>query len=262
MVEFAAVNVSVITVCYNVGPEVLTRTVESVEGQSVQPKEHIIIDGASTDGTAEFALGIESEGLKVVSEPDRGISDAFNKGIRLATGDYLMFLNADDTLAQPDSLRKLIDAAQGAPDLVCGRALNIATGTKSYLPSKEPRPVDLARINHQSTLVHKRLFETAGYYREDFRLRMDYEFWLRAAILQQLTIAQVDEVVVRYAGTGRSAAAANRTRFLAEGLRALAAHKLYGGSMIVSAAKLVLYRIGVGQILYRTRHHENGERSR
>lgn len=95
-----------ITVTYN-AEETLERTLRSVAGQTYPHIEHILIDGASKDRTLEIARLHGKHLAKVVSEPDKGLYDAMNKGLRLATGNYVLFLNAGDTLHAPDTLERI-----------------------------------------------------------------------------------------------------------------------------------------------------------
>lgn len=100
---------SIITVCYNAAAQ-LPGTIESVLQQDIRDQvEYIIIDGASTDRTAEVLTRYQGQIDKVVSEPDKGIYDAMNKGARLATGQYVLMLNAGDRLYAPDTLRRVAE---------------------------------------------------------------------------------------------------------------------------------------------------------
>jgi glycosyltransferase involved in cell wall biosynthesis len=99
-------KITIITVTYNAA-SVLQRTLDSVSRQTHQDIEHLIIDGASKDGTVAMAEAYKSKSpyqVVIQSEPDRGLYDAMNKGLRMATGDYLVFLNAGDTLHADDTL--------------------------------------------------------------------------------------------------------------------------------------------------------------
>lgn len=97
---------SIITICYNPGP-VIRSAIESVLAQSHDEIEYIIVDGGSTDGTVELLSGIKDQepNIKFISEPDKGLYDALNKGVRLATGDLIGFVHADDFLAHSDVLK-------------------------------------------------------------------------------------------------------------------------------------------------------------
>ena len=113
------IKFSLITVAYN-AEEVFLRTVDSVLAQRYRHIEHIIIDGASTDSTLSLARDYmersraseNGHDVRIVSEPDKGIYDAMNKGLALATGDYICFLNAGDTLPSQDTLDKLVHNAE------------------------------------------------------------------------------------------------------------------------------------------------------
>ena len=105
-------RVSVITPCLNPGA-MLVHCLDSVSAQTYKDVEHIIVDGGSTDGTVELA---RSRGLRVISEPDRGQTDALNKGFALASGDYLGWLNADDWLV-PHAVEGIVTAFATNPEV-------------------------------------------------------------------------------------------------------------------------------------------------
>ena len=115
-------KISIITVTYNAA-SVLKRTLDSVKAQSWQQIEHLIIDGASKDETISMAETYKAQCLYevvILSEPDKGLYDAMNKGLRLATGDYLVFLNAGDTLHAADTLETIVRSAQPLPGVLYG----------------------------------------------------------------------------------------------------------------------------------------------
>lgn len=107
-------RISVITVCYN-AEKTIADTIRSVHAQDHSDYEHIIIDGASSDGTLAVAERLRHDRLKVVSERDRGLYDAMNKGLALARGDLIGFLNADDFYCRTDALSLLVKTAQTNP---------------------------------------------------------------------------------------------------------------------------------------------------
>jgi len=104
-------KVSVITVCFN-SADTIEHTIRSVCEQQYEQIEHIIIDGGSTDGTQEIVGRHNGRIKKFISEPDRGIYDAMNKGLALATGDVVAFLNADDVYSSPTVVGDIVDAMQ------------------------------------------------------------------------------------------------------------------------------------------------------
>ncbi len=109
------IKFSIITITYN-AEAVLTRTVNSVMEQTYSAVEHVIVDGASSDGTKDIASAYKRRSdaaangheIRIISEPDRGLYDAMNKGLRLATGDYVCFLNAGDSLHSSDTLSLIL----------------------------------------------------------------------------------------------------------------------------------------------------------
>ena len=105
------IKFTLITVTYNAG-KVLEDTIQSVIFQTYRNVEYIIVDGGSKDNTLEIAAKYRDRISKVISEPDKGLYDAMNKGIRLATGDYVCFLNAGDKLHGADTLAKIVDKIQ------------------------------------------------------------------------------------------------------------------------------------------------------
>ena len=112
---------SIITVTYN-AEKVLEDTIQSVIFQTYRNVEYIIVDGASKDHTLEIVNKYHNRINKVISEPDKGLYDAMNKGIQLATGDYLCFLNAGDKFHNSDTLQKIVHTLEGQelPDVIYG----------------------------------------------------------------------------------------------------------------------------------------------
>src|SRR5438270_7134078 len=107
-----SMHVSVITPCLNPG-EMFVRCLDSVSAQSQGDVEHVVVDGGSTDGTVELA---QSRGIRVISEPDSGQTNALNKGFALATGDYLGWLNADDWLFQ-NAIERVVETFAAKPEV-------------------------------------------------------------------------------------------------------------------------------------------------
>lgn len=173
---------SIVTVCLDARWSI-GRTIESVLAQRHRPLEHLIVDGGSSDGTQDVIRGYDDRIARWISEPDGGISDAFNKGIALARGTWIGLLNSDDWM-EPDQVGELILAAErdGADfafgDLLYhepdGRVAHRVRGDPDYgrhLPRRMPD------VNHPTMLVHRRVYERVGGYDPGFRYAMDYD-WL------------------------------------------------------------------------------------
>ena len=159
---------------------------ESVLDQRYPGIEYIVIDGASTDGTLEVIKSHASRLAKWGSEKDEGIADAFNKGVSLSTGDYLLVLNADDALADPDVMGKVAAqiAANGWPALLYGDCdvLDRGSGKVLYRASIDVSQKELLlgkMIPHPSLFTHRSYFEKYGLFDLRFKIAMDYEWLLR-----------------------------------------------------------------------------------
>lgn len=108
---------SIITITYN-AEATLSPTLDSLSAQTCRDFEHIVVDGASTDATVSLAMSNMPENRKLVSEPDNGLYDAMNKGLRMAQGDYVLFLNAGDSFATPETLALYHEATSDNPDII------------------------------------------------------------------------------------------------------------------------------------------------
>ena len=127
-------RLSVITVCYQAA-EMLQKTIDSVSQQDYKPLEYIVVDGGSTDGTLDIIARHQDIITRWVSEPDRGIYDAMNKGVTMATGEWVIFMNAGDTFAAPDVLRRSLtpNPSRGEGSLITP-TINKATSNANQTP--------------------------------------------------------------------------------------------------------------------------------
>lgn len=204
---------SIITVVRN-APDLLRATLESVGSQSCQLYEQIVIDGASTDGTAEVARSSGLKNLTVVSEPDQGIYDAMNKGLALAQGDYVMFLNAGDTLADSNILELLasvvMDNAYDYPGVVYGQTRIVDGDRRPLGPRHLKAPEELTVksfaegmvVCHQAFVVLRKLAER---FDTRYRYSADYDWCIRC-LRRSRRNAYVDKVLVDYLMEGQTTA--------------------------------------------------------
>lgn len=195
----------------------LKRTVESVNNQSFTDYEHIIVDGDSNDGTKDFIKGLTDAKLKTISEPDAGISDAFNKGVRLSEGEYIVFLNTGDSFVSDFSLDRVCNYYKLDNDVEVF-ASKIGKDTLPYDPREEgfKEIWNTALIPHQSTFVRRAVFDKVGLFDTSLLLRMDYDFFYRC-VKQKLSYNYHFEVIVKYAYGGASSE--NPEWFRVEGAR-------------------------------------------
>jgi glycosyltransferase involved in cell wall biosynthesis len=170
--------ISIITVVYN-GAATLEATIRSVRGQTWKNIEYIVVDGGSKDGTMDIVEKYNDTVTKWVSEPDKGVYDAMNKGIRMAVGDWLYFLGSDDLLHDPDVLTALFQVPfDDNCDLLYGnvkspayKGLYDGIFTLEKLLSKN--------ISHQAAFYRAELFQKLGDYDLRYRLHADWDFNLR-----------------------------------------------------------------------------------
>jgi GT2 family glycosyltransferase len=181
------VSYSIITAAYNCETKI-ERCIESVERQTHGTREHIVVDGGSTDGTLEVIRRNSASLAYWVSEPDRGIYHAWNKALARARGDWIFFLGADDYLWAPDTLEKLapvLASAYPPVRVVYGQA--VLVNERGEETQRLGRPWNVVRdrfrqimcLPHTGLMHHRSLFETHGRFDESYRIGGDYEMLLR-----------------------------------------------------------------------------------
>lgn len=191
-------KISIVTITYN-SEKTLERTIRSVVNQNYENLEYIIVDGGSKDGTLEIVKKYEDKIAKWVSEPDEGISDAFNKGIRMATGDIVGIINSDDGLMD-GALHALAKSYDPSVDVYRGKVLLWKEDTNTKVvetPSMRLNFRGMNKISHQSTFVTKRAYDNFGAYDTHCRYAMDYDLLLRYQNAG-LKFAFVDSVLAFY----------------------------------------------------------------
>ena len=215
--------ISIVTIVRN-GLPFVRETIASVLSQDYPRLEYWIIDGGSTDGTVDAIKQSQQKLAGWVSEPDRGISDAFNKGLARTRGDYVMFLNADDALASSRAVTMLVDAAGNAgwPDVIYGdcNLIDRSSGAVLYRTSIDydaERFLNFGMLPHPSMLVHRRYFDRFGPFDLSFRSAMDYELLLRGVPELGATRAPVLITNVRTGGESTR----DPIRVIEENIRAL-----------------------------------------
>jgi glycosyltransferase involved in cell wall biosynthesis len=186
--------VTVVTIVLNADRRI-EKTIQSVINQTYGNIEHIIIDGGSLDKTVEIIKQYEKQIDYWGSEPDKGISDAFNKGISLSTGNWICFLNAGDVFLTENVVEEVSNYFKHN-HIITG----FAQFGKKLIPKRILKNNDKihvkSMISHQATWINKEVFESVGWFDEDFQIRMDYEFWLRA--LKEYNFLFIDTTFVIY----------------------------------------------------------------
>jgi glycosyltransferase involved in cell wall biosynthesis len=217
--------ISIVTVCYNAA-DFVEQCIESVCAQSLGEVDYVIIDGGSTDGTVDIIARHARRLSYWRSSRDRGIGHAFNLGVANSRGEWVLFLNADDYLCRPDALRVLADhAPSSGADVVYGQVQPVTReGT--------PRPVGAAvgspyspwlfllrdLIPHPAALTSRAYLDRAGPFREDLRIAVDYELYLRAYRTLRTVFVPLVLTYMRVGGRSYDAALAHDEMFRAHAL--------------------------------------------
>ena len=170
---------SIITVCYNASATI-SETIASVLGQTYRDLEFIVVDGMSSDGTVEILSGIKDERMKFVSEKDTGIYNAMNKGLGMASGDYLIFLGADDTFYDNKVLERVAAKLPGDESVVYGDVL-LKERKRLYNGAFTRWTWGHRNISHQCIFYPKSVY-TRYQYDEKYRSTADWDYNLRLLI--------------------------------------------------------------------------------
>jgi glycosyltransferase involved in cell wall biosynthesis len=191
-------SISVITVTRN-SAAVIEPTLRSVLAQDYPNLEYLVIDGASTDGTADIIRKYSAKIDTFVSEPDRGVYDAMNKGVRLAQGDYLLYMNAGDVFTADDVLGRL--AGQADADVVYAD-FEYSSGPRT---GRVHADIEKGVFNHQAVLYRKSLHATFGDYADVRGLTAsDYLFFMLIRASGRATFRKVDLVLSNVDSSGMS----------------------------------------------------------
>jgi glycosyltransferase involved in cell wall biosynthesis len=209
---------SVVTASLNNGFTIAT-ALESVKNQTCRGVEHIVIDGGSTDETLEILKRYETKyRLRWISEPDRGLADAMNKGVHAARGHYVIFIHTDDALIEPGILEWIYKQLETQKyDICCFPILfKCPDGNVSRAAPIRMRGWHRFRntIRHQGCFVHRRLHEQIGYFNTTYAICMDYDFFYRA-LQAGASIRYFDRTVSVMGGKGVS----SNPRFLLKRLK-------------------------------------------
>lgn len=204
-------KVSVITAVRNEARSI-GYTLSSVASQSYPNIEHIVIDGASTDGTIELVRAQDQQLSRLVSEPDSGVYDAFNKGLTHSTGDIVGYLNAGDEYTSSDVIQTIVDEfnakSVGAVfgDLVIVDPVDRAKIVRRYSSSW----FSLSRVRfgfmpaHPTLFIRKDVYDRWGGYDTSFRIAGDFELVARLFVRHQVPYSYLPQVLVRMPSGGLS----------------------------------------------------------
>ncbi|MCR8666366.1 glycosyltransferase [Aestuariibaculum sp. M13] len=201
-------KLSIITINYN-NAKGLKQTIDSVCSQTFNDYEYVVIDGGSTDGSQEVLQQYKHKFDYCISEPDGGIYNAMNKGIKAAKGDYLLFLNSGDWLADNEVLDSVVCEFGDAHIIYGNMAKVYANGTVKIDYGVAGEPITLrtfvaGNLNHQSVFIKKSLFDAYGYYDESLKVVADWKLYLLALGLNAGRAVYVDRLISYFDMSGIS----------------------------------------------------------
>lgn len=198
---------SIITITYNAS-STLPATLKSVKEQTCKLYEYIVVDGKSSDNTVELAKNADIDNCKIVSERDRGLYDAMNKGLGMANGDYVIFLNAGDSFHSPETLEHFADAIMenDYPGIVYGQTDIVDSNRKRLRARHLTAPENLVLesfsngmvVCHQAFVVLRKLTNN---FNVKFKYSAYYEWCIRC-LQRSHRNCYIDEVVIDYLSEG------------------------------------------------------------
>jgi len=246
------VKVSVVTVSFNAG-RTIGHTLESFCAQRHPERELVVVDGGSTDETLAIVRSFEAEPIRLISEPDRGLYDAMNKGLRLFTGEAVGFLNADDRYQDPDVLGDIAAGLDGV-DIVYGDLDFVDSHDNGRVVRtwrSQPWRAGAFRAGwmppHPTFYVRRAVVEAVGEFDRSMKISADYDYMLRAMELNGFSSRFLPRVMVRMLTGGASTAGVSS--YLRGNLEALRARRRWLGAGLIDAALIAKPLGKVGQFL-------------
>lgn len=237
-------KVTIITATYN-SVKTLEDTMKSVLAQTYADIEYIVVDGASTDGTQQLIRQYEplfGNRLKWISEKDKGIYDAMNKGIQMASGDVVGILNSDDYFTSHDVIERMVSSFDNkALDAIYGDIHFIRDGQPDkclrYYSSKPFRPLWLRfgfMPAHPSFYCRREVFEKVGLYKTDYKIGSDYEMMVRLFMVHKIRAKYlpIDFVTMRTGGAS-TRNVKSRMQLIKEDVRGCRENGIYTNSLMI-----------------------------
>ena len=205
-------KISIITVCYN-SEETILSTLNSVISQTYKDIEHIIIDGGSIDRTLDILKNYKSNNKILISEPDKGIYDAMNKGISLASGEIISILNSDDIYQSPKVIEEVINQILKHPekeiflgDVVFFKQSNFNKILRYYSAKNFKKEMLLTGIMppHPASFIRKKTYLNNGFYKSSLSIAADFEMFLRLIYVKKKEFLYLNKIIVRMRSGGKS----------------------------------------------------------
>jgi glycosyltransferase involved in cell wall biosynthesis len=253
-------KISIITVCYN-SSQFIKTALESVISQAYSDIEYIVVDAGSSDGTLDILNEYKNLISHLISEPDKGIYDAMNKGLSLATGDIIGILNSDDFYPNSNVLTNVANMFNQNPDL------DMVLGNVDFvLPSDLKKRVRFySSVNfwpwqlrfglmpaHPGAFIKKSAYNSVGHYKLGYKIAADFDMFVRLLLINKFTFKKLNETLVRMRMGGISTAGLESNLIATnEMVRALKENSIYSNAFLVSLrlpvklAQLFLVKLGI-----------------
>jgi len=202
------VKISVVTAAYNAA-KTIEQTISSVVNQDYPYIEYVIVDGSSTDGTVSIIEKYASSyNIKWVSEPDRGLYDALNKGVQMATGDYIEIIGADDALVSADIISRVVGEMESNTDIFAGQVWYVDEDSKKQFPytniSMRNRSTYRGGMSPHAAMFARRELLLQYPFDTSYRIAGDYKFFLQCYYDKKVQIQYSDIMVAFFATSGLS----------------------------------------------------------
>jgi glycosyltransferase involved in cell wall biosynthesis len=224
-------KVSIITINYN-NAEGLKKTIRSIVSQNLSDIECIVIDGNSTDGSVEIIKKYQDKISYWLSEPDKGIYNAMNKGIKQATGEYVIFINSGDTLRDDADMQKVLRHITGEDIIYFNLEISDINMNTNYI-KEYPNHPDFKyfaedTLPHTASFIKRELLVKYGYYSELNTIASDWAFFMDAVCLLNCTYKHINDCFSTFYIDGISSNATNRQLLINERNKHIAtAYPLY-----------------------------------
>lgn len=201
-------KISIITINSN-DSRGLRKTIESVINQTFSDFEYIVIDGDSSDGSKELLEIYKNKITYSISEPDSGIYNAMNKGIKIAKGEYLLFLNSGDSLLESSTLTKVANRLDGNAAIYYGDLVYFNKKKKKFEDWIFPNKLTLGffvenSLPHQASFIKRTLFDSISLYNENLKIASDWEFFVIAICIERVPYKHIGIAVSEYDFSGIS----------------------------------------------------------
>ena len=242
------IKVSVITVCYN-AEKTISRTVKSVLSQKYSNVEYIIIDGASTDSTLDILNSYSNNEFKLISEKDNGLYDAINKGISLCTGDIIGLLHSDDIYPNEKIISTVVSYFENDHFLEA-----LSSSVEIYRTADFINPFRIYNANnfrkwqfkigiqppHPGFFITKEALNKVGFYRTQYRISGDFEWLLRAILINKIVVKYVPFTSVFMLDGGLSSSGwKSKVKMNNENLKILKSHGIYSNKFLLYSKYLL-----------------------